>query len=466
MRVQALGFDLSLSRVGVPQVRTPARGDGGWIPIVREPFMGAWQRNYEAAGGSVLNYAPVFACVRLIATDIAKCRCRLVERQPSGIWQEIESPAFSPFLRKPNRYQSRLKFFETWMISKLLHGNTYALKQRDARGLVVAAYVLEPTRVKVLIGGDGSVWYECQADNLVGTGGVVTVPGAEIFHDLYLPLYHPLIGVSPITACALAALEALAIQANASTFFGSGSQPGGVITAPGSPTPDQLQRIKEAWDAGFTGENVGKVAVLGDAMKFEQLSVNAADAQLIEQLQWTATDVCQAFGVPGWKVNVGPEPSLAGGYQASEFQYYSRCLQELIENVEETIDLGLGLAPDTVDGRRLGVEFDRGDLLQMDTAARVEAATKTVTAGVLSPNEARVRFLDAPPVAGGGSPMMQQQQFSLEALAERDQAQPFVRPTAPPDAARAAPVEADEDAAEIEKAVRTMRASFALKAAA
>jgi HK97 family phage portal protein len=460
VRLEAFGFDLRLSRVGVPsQARTPARGSGGWIPVVREPFTGAWQRNYEALGGSVLNYAPVFACVRLISTDIAKMRCRLVERQPSGIWQELESPAFSPFLRKPNRYQSRIKFFETWMISKLLHGNTYALKQRDARGLVVAAYILEPTRVKVLVGGDGSVWYECRADNLAGTSDTVAVPAAEMFHDLYLPLYHPLIGVSPITACATAALEALAIQLNASTFFASGSQPGGVITAPGSPSPEALERIKAAWNEGFTGQNVGKVAVLADAMKYEQLTVNAADAQLVEQLNWTALDVCQAFGVPPYKINVGPELTLAGSYQATEFQYYSRCLQELIENVEETIDLGLGLSPDTIDGRRLGVEFDRGDLLQMDTAARVEAATKTVTAGVLSPNEARVRFLDAPPVAGGGSPMMQQQQFSLEALAERDQAQPFVRPTAPPPAAQAEPAEAD-DALEA-RAADLLRAALA-----
>jgi len=212
---------------------------------------------------------------------------------------------------------------------------------------------------------------------------------------------------------------------------------------------ETLNRVRDAWNAGFTGENVGKVAVLSDGMKYDQLAVNATDAQLIEQLNWTAKDVCTAFGVPPHKINAEPPPNLAGSVQALELQYYSQCLQELIENVEETLDLGLGLAPDTIGGRRIGTEFDRGDLLQMDTAGRVDAAVKTTTGGVLSPNEARVRWLDAEPVNGGDSPMMQQQQFSLEALQERDQAKPFTKPTPPPAPPPAAPADPGQAAAAI-----------------
>jgi phage portal protein BeeE len=58
-------------------------------------------------------------------------------------------------LRKPNRYQNRIKFVETWIASKLLHGNAYILKERDNRGVVVALYVLDPHRVKPLVAPDG-----------------------------------------------------------------------------------------------------------------------------------------------------------------------------------------------------------------------------------------------------------------------------------------------------------------------
>jgi phage portal protein BeeE len=48
-----------------------------------------------------------------------------------GIWTETDSPAFSPVLRKPNRYQNRIQFWESWILSKLTRGNAYVLKERD-----------------------------------------------------------------------------------------------------------------------------------------------------------------------------------------------------------------------------------------------------------------------------------------------------------------------------------------------
>jgi hypothetical protein len=68
----------------------------------------------------------------------------------------------------------------------------------------------------------------------------------------------------------------------------------------------------------------------------------------------------------------------------------------------------------------------------MDTRTRAEAAAKS--AGTLSPNEARRKFFGAGPTPGGDAPMVQQQYYSLTALAERDKAQPFAKPAPPPPA--------------------------------
>ena len=85
---------------------------GGWWPIVREPFTGAWQRNMEERADTLIAYHAVYACITLIASDIAKCRLRLVEETADGIWTETKSPAFSPVLEKPNNYQTRIQFIE------------------------------------------------------------------------------------------------------------------------------------------------------------------------------------------------------------------------------------------------------------------------------------------------------------------------------------------------------------------
>jgi HK97 family phage portal protein len=418
----------------------PLSGRGGWWSIVREPFMGAWQRNQEISMDTVLPYSAVFACVTLISSDIAKLCLRLVEQDPNGVWIETESPAFSPFMRKPNRYQTRVKFIEQWIVTKLIHGNAYILKQRDQRGVVVAGYVLDPTRVTPLVAQDGSVYYELKRDDLSGLPlEIVTVPAREIIHDTMVALYHPLVGLSPIYACGLASMQGLAIQGNSNKLFANGSIPGGVLTAPGNIGDETAARLKAYWDTNFTGDNVGKVAVLGDGLKYEGMSYNAVDMQLIDQLKWTGETVCSCFHVPAYMIGIGPPPPYANIEPLLQ-QYYSQCIQSLITSLEVCLDEGLGLLQ-KIDGRQYGTEFDIDDLIWMDTATRTKAAGDSIGSGGMSPDEARKKYFGLGPVPGGDTPYMQQQYWPLRQLAERD----VPVPASALDAAGTAPIEDEDD---------------------
>lgn len=394
----------------------PVSGSGSWYPIIRESYTGAWQQGVDVRVPDVLVHGTVHACRRLIAQDISKMGLRLVRRDTNGIWMEHESPSFSPVLRKPNQYQTRIQFIEWWVASKLTWGNTYILKGRDARGVVTSLYILDPQRVQVLVSPDGQVFYELKKDNLstLQSDQPVIVPAEEIIHDRMTPSWHPLVGMSPIEACALAAFQGLKIQHNSTKLFSNGAQPGGVLTAPGAIAQTTADRIKEYWDTNFSGDNVGKVAVLGDGLKYEPMAMKATDAQLIEQLKWTSEMVCSVFLVPAYMVGVGPYPSY-NNVQALTQQYYSQCLQAQIEAIELLLDEGLGLL-----GSDMGTEFDLDDLLRMDTATLISAEKEAVGAGIKKIDEARKR-LNLSPVEGGDSPYLQQQNYSLAALARRDQ---------------------------------------------
>jgi phage portal protein BeeE len=104
--------------------QVPESGRGGWQRIY-ESFTGAWQRNIVVDREQVLAHHAVFACMTLIASDIAKLRVKLVSQDDDGVWTEVENPAYSPVLRRPNAYQNRIQFWENWMLSKLGRGNTY-----------------------------------------------------------------------------------------------------------------------------------------------------------------------------------------------------------------------------------------------------------------------------------------------------------------------------------------------------
>ncbi len=439
--MQIFGFTISRAKASVPVTQWPT-SINNWLGAILEARTGNWQRGIVVDNQEVRKQSTVWSCQTLIASDIGKLGVGVIEMGDDGIWEPAENSAYSPVLRKPNHYQNRIKFFEQWMLSKLSPaGNTYVLKERDKSRKVRKLYLLDPTRVQVLVATDGSVYYKLNTDLLSGiTEASVVVPASEIIHDVGIALYHPLCGLSPIAACGLAATQSLNIQQQSAEFFKNNSKPGGVLTAPGTISNDNAKRIQDHWDANFAGEaNAGRVAVLGDGLKYEAMAVHATDAQLVEQLNWSDEKICSVHHVPPFLVGVGPMPSV-NIVEQLYLQYYSQCLQSHIEGIELCLDEGLELGPKT------GIEFDIDGLIRMDQATKMKTATDGIKGAVFTPNYARKKFYNLPGMAGGDALYLQQQNFSLEALAKRDAGEdPFgtAKPPAPP--APAPQVDEDEE---------------------
>lgn len=429
---------------------------GGWWPWVSEAFPGAWQKNITWTRDTVLAHNAVYACITLIANDIGKLRQKLVRQEENGIWvEETRNSPFAPVLRRPNRYQNHIQFKQWWITCKLIRGNSYALKARDARGIVTALYLLDPSLVQVLVAPDGSVFYQLSQDNLTGIKEAgITVPASEIIHDRMNCLFHPLVGVSPLFASGAVANIGLKIQEDTNNFFANGSNPGGILMIPGALDPAKAKELKDQWDANYGGDNTGKIAVLADGMKFQQMRMSSVESQLIEQLKWTAEVICSTFHVPPYKIGVGTMPTY-NNIEALQQDYYNTCLQSLIEEYEACMDEGLGLET-KVDGIQKGVELDLRGLLRMDTATAVDVAVKKISGGIETTNEVRLAF-DLAPVEGGNIIFRQQQDFPISLLASPDrQLQTgVVAPAAVP----AQPTEADDD----ELAPEEITAAFAIE---
>jgi phage portal protein BeeE len=160
---------------------------------------------------------------------------------------------------------------------------------------------------------------------------------------------------------------------------------------------------------------------------------------LIDQLKWTVEQICSAYHVPAALIDSSHQPPYANSEPLLQM-YYSQCLQCLIVALELALDHGLGLVD--VPGKVYGTEFDVDALIWMDSATKTKIATDAIIGGVLSPNESRAKYFGLGAVDGGDTPYLQQQQFSLSALAQRDANDPFAKPPSGPPAA---PADAEED---------------------
>lgn len=398
------------SRLGAMFTTAQPVGNGAWYPIVREPYTGAWQNNDPITAPSALSNPSVFGCVSAISADIGKTAPPLLlEEDADGFWFETRNSAYTPVLRTPNRYQTAQQFIEQVVISLLLHGNAYLLKNRDERGVVNQLYVLDASRVTVLAAPDGSVYYELQPNDLAGIASAeppLIAPAREIIHIRINCFFHPLMGVSPLYAVAGAVSQAAAIQSSSSAFFNNGGRSPFALIAPTKLDPASASRLQ----AEATKFKTSGTMILELGVQLVPMPTSAADTQLIAQLGWTEETIAKAFRYPISLLNSAKQPPYANA-EASQLQYKA-CLDPYMASINNGLTRGLEMP------LYLKVELDATILTWMDTATRVNAAKVAITAG-LSPNEVRAEFFDRPPVKGGELPYLQQQNWPVAELADR-----------------------------------------------
>jgi HK97 family phage portal protein len=191
--------------------------------------------------------------------------------------------------------------------------------------------------------------------------------------------------------------------------------------------------LRDAWKAQAQGLNSGGVPILSNGLKWQGLSINSQDAQLVAAFNMTVEDVARAFRVP---------LPIVGAYQHSTYNnveqlislWMATGLGFVLEHLEQSFDAMFELPANEF------CEFDTDTLLRTDFAGRIEALTKGISGGLYAPNEARAKE-GLKSVAFGDEPRVQAQVVPLSQVGA-------VPATPPPSAtpADSAPVEEDDDA--------------------
>lgn len=392
----------------------PGTAVNGWlhgagVALPHEPFAGAWQRNLEGAanaGPNILAFSGVYACINIISQDVARMPVRPVKKNKDKSEEEYRGHYAWRLFARPNDFQTTLQFVESYMQSKLTHGNTYVLLMRDARGVVNEMFILDPRRVRPLIAEfDGSVFYEIQRDPLSGVKEPITVPARDILHDRAATMFHPLVGVSPLFAAGVTAMLGGRITINSEKFFANMSRAGGMLVSPGKIEPAIAKKLQNEWETNYGPRGLGRTVVLANGLDFKPLTINSVDSDLVNQLRWVIEDIARVYRVPGFKlgdlnkVNFRNSETLAASY-------LNECLSYHIKAFEDCFNRSLELTDD------VRIKFDTSYLLRMETDTRYAAHQTALQAGFKSINEVRAEE-GLPPVKGGDEPRVQMQYVPL-----------------------------------------------------
>ena len=270
----------------------------------------------------------VYACVRILSEAVASLPLNLYRYTDNGKERVYDHPLYHVLHDEPNEEMTSFVFRETLMSHLLIWGNAYAQIIRDGRGQVLALYPLLPDKMQVDRAENGELYYIYSRNseenpNFKDTGDII-LRKEEVLHIPGLG-FDGLIGYSPIAMAKNAVGMTIACEEYGASFFANGATPGGVLEHPG--VLKDPAKVRDSWHSVYGGsKNAGKVAVLEEGMKYQQIGIPPEEAQFLETRKFQINEIARMYRIP---------PHMVGDLEKSSF---SNIEQQSLEFVKYTLD--------------------------------------------------------------------------------------------------------------------------------
>lgn len=402
--------------------------NGGWFDL--GPGDDGYQRDLMIGG--YRNVPAVYACVMAIARAMSQCYPRHV-RVTSGRYEEITNSAAYRVLLNPNPYQTSPDFVLNMVAQALFDGESFAIATRNNRFEVAEIHPLPRGTCSPIIDDETKEVFYAVGESPLAPGGTDFVaPARDILHLRYHTPRHPLIGESPIKSAALAIGINVALSRTQAAFFSNMNRPSGIISTDATLNREQLTSLRQAFEEQAKGMQAGRIPVLGGGLKFQPLSINSQDAQLVEAQRLSLEDICRVFGVPPPLVGDLSHATLNNAETLVQ-HFLSMSLGSYLEHTERAFDRLFGLS-----GGMEYIELDTAALLRTDFAGRIDGLTKAVQGGLMTPSEARSRE-GLGPIKGGDAAYLQRQMVPIDKIGDLLEAEAKPAPAPAPEPADDAP---------------------------
>ena len=347
----------------------------------------------------------VYRCVEVISDSVAQLPLEPFKMDAQGYKIKFTThPSYKLLNKEPNSRMTRFTFIKTLIVSTLLKGNGYAYIERDDKGNAIGLYFIPSELVTVNRPKDirQPVSY-----SITGLGNVES---CNMIHILNFS-YDGIEGFSTLAHARHTLGLTMDSEAHAAGFFKGGANLAGILKVDGTLSAEQKQAIKTSWQMAYspqTGSPNG-IAILEGNLDFQPITVNPADAQLLETRQFNVVDICRFFGVSPVKA-FDLSKSSYSTVEATNLSFLTETLSPLLEKIELEFERKL-YKPSEKDS--IDVRFDTSTLLRADKQAMASFYQTLFNIGVVSPNDIR-KLLDLPSIEGGDNTFVQVNIQTLE----------------------------------------------------
>ena len=275
-------------------------------------------------------------------------------------------------LVKPVATETRMETISAMVASLIIHGNYIAiLGEPGLNGYPDSFHPVATHRVQVRR-ENGELVYRIENRDYTA---------AEVLHIKGFSMPGEHVGYGILSAQRQAIGGAVAVNTYAQRYFDGGAQPTGIIY---SSNPDLSQeeadQLKSAWLRQYGGTK-RTPAVLNESTKFQQLSDNAKDAQLLETRQFSLTEIANMIGLPAYYLGAPNSSRTYSNVSEENLQLVRWSLMPYIQRIEQRMTEYLPR------GQYAKMNVDA--LLRPDTKSRYEAHKIALDSGFLTLDEVR-----------------------------------------------------------------------------
>jgi HK97 family phage portal protein len=353
-----------------------------------------------------MRVAAFLSGVKTLANDIAKMPLILREiKTVSGRQRTqpaLDNPLYTILKDAPNAWQTSYQL--RWFLASqlIMKGNCFCQKITDQTGTIIGLNPLDAWNMS-------PHWDMTQKipqllwRHTDGNGTVREFKQSDLWHVTNLNIEGNGVEGTAIIALAKEALSVLmAAEETAGRNFANGLGMGGFISFPPEVeiTEPQAQNVVDTLKKNFSGsQNAGKFSVIPMGGKWEKMTFNAQESQLLESRKWNEQEVVRLLGGAPLLVKLGLGESSSTYASSSAFldEYFNTSLLPLTTAIEQSITRDL---IDRKSWGKLYVKHSADIILRGSPKERAETNQIRIQSFQMTPNEARaVEDMDS--VEGG-----------------------------------------------------------------
>lgn len=309
--------------------------------------------------------------------------------------QRPQPGALADLLARPNPTLSGFKLWLWTSATKSVYGEAFWLKIRGAGRQVRELHPLHPANTVVRRRDDGSLEYVYMSGGTYSTS-LPAYPASEI---VAFTNYNPDTlnrGMSNLESLRATLLNEDASRRAQSSFWQKGARPSVVLTHPQTVSEKAAARITAGWEASQRGaDNMGGTVLLEEGVVPHVLQLSSEDMQYIEGRKLNREEVAAAFDIPPPAIHILDHATFSNITEQLRSVYRDTMAPEF-EQYESVLDHQLvpDFYPPT--GPKVFTRFNMDEVLRGDFEVRAAAVLGLVDHGILTPNEGRPMFGQAP----------------------------------------------------------------------